>query len=111
MCLSSGRDPIVYDGAVTRADLATWESDLEGALTRIRPLFYRTESKKHAEQYVRGLLSSIQRRSEERRVGKECRSRWSPYQYKKKRYEECTTRCAATWTSHADSPLARDTGW
>src|SRR5947209_18851827 len=25
-----------------------------------------------------------QRRSEERRVGKECRSRWSPYQYKKK---------------------------
>src|SRR5207249_11130569 len=25
-------------------------------------------------------------RSEERRVGKECRSRWSPYPYKKKRY-------------------------
>ena len=24
-------------------------------------------------------LSSIHRRSEERRVGKECRSRWSPY--------------------------------
>src|SRR5438270_10385996 len=24
------------------------------------------------------------RRSEERRVGKECRSRWSPYHYKKK---------------------------
>src|SRR6476620_11999711 len=24
-------------------------------------------------------------RSEERRVGKECRSRWSPYHYKKKR--------------------------
>src|SRR5947209_19347991 len=24
-------------------------------------------------------------RSEERRVGKECRSRWSPYQYKRKR--------------------------
>src|SRR6266496_1173166 len=63
MCLSSGRDPIVYDGAVTRADLATWESDLEGVLTRIRPLFYRTESKKHAEQYVRGLLSSIQRKN------------------------------------------------
>jgi SRSO17 transposase len=63
MCLSSGRDPIVYDGAVTRADLDTWESDLEGALTRIRPLFYRTESKKHAEQYVRGLLSSIQRKN------------------------------------------------
>src|SRR5215211_8852487 len=26
-------------------------------------------------------------RSEERRVGKECRSRWSPYHYKKKRHE------------------------
>src|SRR6266545_4314662 len=63
MCLSSGRDPIVYDGAVTRADLAMWESELEGVLTRIRPLFYRTESKKHAEQYVRGLLSSLQRKN------------------------------------------------
>src|SRR5687767_15687959 len=27
-------------------------------------------------------------RSEERRVGKECRSRWSPYHYKKKRDEQ-----------------------
>src|SRR6266404_7096755 len=27
----------------------------------------------------------IFRRSEERRVGKECRSRWSPYHFKKKR--------------------------
>src|SRR5256885_14053915 len=26
------------------------------------------------------------RRSEERRVGKECRSRWSPYHLKKKKY-------------------------
>src|SRR5215467_14946610 len=25
-------------------------------------------------------------RSEERRVGKECRSRWSPYHYKKKKF-------------------------
>src|SRR3989337_1464635 len=29
-----------------------------------------------------------QDRSEERRVGKECRSRWSPYHYKKKKQEE-----------------------
>src|SRR5216684_7591925 len=27
-------------------------------------------------------------RSEERRVGKECRSRWSPYHYKKKKAEK-----------------------
>src|SRR5258708_40209491 len=29
--------------------------------------------------------SPLRRRSEERRVGKECRSRWSPYHSKKKR--------------------------
>src|SRR5215204_4984448 len=28
--------------------------------------------------------ATVARRSEERRVGKECRSRWSPYHYKKK---------------------------
>src|SRR3712207_8665539 len=30
--------------------------------------------------------SGTSRRSEERRVGKECRSRWSPYHSRKKRY-------------------------
>src|SRR5580765_4186817 len=30
------------------------------------------------EQYYRSLIRDLQR-SEERRVGKECRSRWSPY--------------------------------
>src|SRR6266480_7870871 len=37
---------------------------------------------------MRGTASSRRRpapRSEERRVGKECRSRWSPYHYKKKK--------------------------
>src|SRR5690554_7925412 len=28
--------------------------------------------------------ADLEQRSEERRVGKECRSRWSPYHYKKK---------------------------
>ena len=32
-------------------------------------------SKDHAER----LVLDVERRSEERRVGKECRSRWSPY--------------------------------
>src|SRR5207248_8802638 len=36
----------------------------------------------HPEQ---GLAADLLCRSEERRVGKECRSRWSPYHYKKKR--------------------------
>src|SRR6266516_5361932 len=33
-----------------------------------------------------GRRSTTKRRSEERRVGKECRSRWAPYYYKKKKY-------------------------
>src|SRR2546430_14499547 len=32
-------------------------------------------------------------RSEERRVGKECRSRWSPYHLKKKKKETGNTNC------------------
>src|SRR5690348_17786258 len=30
--------------------------------------------------YVEEVVATVPRRSEERRVGKECRSRWSPYQ-------------------------------
>ena len=32
-----------------------------------------------AEQGAVALVKACKRRSEERRVGKECRSRWSPY--------------------------------
>ena len=53
----------MYDSAVTRADLRIWESELKSVLARIRPLFYRTESKRHAEQYVRGLLSPLERKN------------------------------------------------
>jgi len=53
----------VYDGAVTRADVDEWESGLGDVLARIGPLFYRTESRKHAEQYFRGLLSPIERKN------------------------------------------------
>ena len=53
----------MYDGAVTSADLEMWGPELEGLFARLRPLFYRTESKKHAEQYVRGLLSPLARKN------------------------------------------------
>lgn len=53
----------MYDDAVTPEDVARWESELESLLARVRPLFYRTESKKHAEQYVRGLLSPLERKN------------------------------------------------
>src|SRR5438128_11372680 len=35
-----------------------------------------------------GSAVSIPKRSEERRVGKECRSRWAPDQYKKRRIQD-----------------------
>ena len=53
----------MYDGAVSWEDVDRWESELLSLLARIRPLFYRTESKKHAEQYVRGLLSPLERKN------------------------------------------------
>ena len=53
----------MYDDAVSREDVERWESELASVLARIRPLFYRTESKKHAEQYIRGLLSPLERKN------------------------------------------------
>jgi len=54
---------VVYDGAVTRVDLDAWNSDLEELFTRMGPVFYRTESRRHAEQYLRGLLAPIERKN------------------------------------------------
>lgn len=45
------------------ADLDEWEFELSGVVARIKPLFYRTESKWHAEQYLRGLLSPLARKN------------------------------------------------
>lgn len=55
--------PTVYDGAVTRADLDAWNDGLEELLARMAPIFYRTESRRHAEQYLRGLLSPLQHKN------------------------------------------------
>ena len=53
----------MYHGAVTREDLEQWHSDLEDLLTRMGSIFYRTESRKHARQYLRGLLAPIERKN------------------------------------------------
>jgi SRSO17 transposase len=45
---------------VTPAELDVWESELESLFSRMHPLFHRTESRKHAQQYVRGLLAPIE---------------------------------------------------
>jgi hypothetical protein len=64
MELSTSTVPqVVYDGAVTRVDLDVWHSDLEELLTRMGPVFYRTESRRHADQYLRGLLAPIERKN------------------------------------------------
>lgn len=55
--------PIVYDDAVSGDDVDRWESELASLVARLSPLFYRTESKKHAEQYLRGLLSPLERKN------------------------------------------------
>ena len=39
---------------------------------------YKRETDEYQEQ-VKALKAELEQRSEERRVGKECRSRWSPY--------------------------------
>jgi SRSO17 transposase len=52
-----------YDGGVTVADLDEWDREFRGLLERIHPLFFRAESKKHAEQYLRGLLSPLARKN------------------------------------------------
>ena len=64
MRLNSGDFPVVvYDGAVTRDDLNQWNSDLDGLLARLSRLYSRRESRRHAEQYVRGLLAPLQRKN------------------------------------------------
>jgi len=51
------------DCAVTRDDLDAWEEEFRRVVERISPLFYRTESRAHAEGYLRGLLAPLERKN------------------------------------------------
>lgn len=51
------------DGAVTPDDLAAWDREFDGLVARIKPLFYRTDSRAHAEHYLRGLLAPLERKN------------------------------------------------
>ena len=53
------------------------EADVEAAVAAARAAFESWSTTPPAERAA--YLLKIQERSEERRVGKECRSRWSPY--------------------------------
>jgi SRSO17 transposase len=49
--------------AVTREDLAVWDSEFGVICARIAPLFYRTDSRAHAVRYLRGLLAPLERKN------------------------------------------------
>src|SRR5437868_15492318 len=51
-------------------------------MDRQRP---RRQSLRHARMHARRAADGARHRSEERRVGKECRARWAPDQEKKKK--------------------------
>lgn len=52
-----------YDGAVGSDDLDEWERELSHLVAQMSPLFYRSESQRHAGQYLRGLLSPLARKN------------------------------------------------
>ena len=53
------------------------EADLSGGLPQFNLVGLPDSAVKESSERVRSAIKNL--RSEERRVGKECRSRWSPY--------------------------------
>src|SRR5687768_18459502 len=74
------------DGRVIRREIVDrWQHDYDaatGELVQRIPLFYRA---KPARVFLPNPVAKLNDRSEERRVGKECRSLWAPDHGKKKR--------------------------
>jgi SRSO17 transposase len=56
-------DPVVDAEVVSMADLDEWSTEFDEVVGRISPLFVHPASRRHAEQYVRGLLSPIARKN------------------------------------------------
>src|ERR1041385_9564751 len=63
---------IIFTGDIHQIDTPYLDSQSNG-------LSYLIDRLKDHELYAHVTLEKGERRSEERRVGKECRSRWSPY--------------------------------
>ena len=68
--------PTVGQGAVPAADMP-WQDFVQDA--RLRTLIARALDGNRDLRVATLAIEQARRRSEERRVGKECRSRWSPY--------------------------------
>lgn len=54
---------MVDDDAVSFSDLKEWSREFDDVLNRIDSLFAHSSSRKHAEQYLRGLLAPIERKN------------------------------------------------
>src|SRR5256886_17228125 len=70
---AAAQDPIAQ--LVARLDLEQYKATIKG-LTQFGDRRQGTDRNRAAVNWIEAQLRS---RSEERRVGKECRSRWSPY--------------------------------
>jgi SRSO17 transposase len=53
----------IPDDAVTREDLVAWDMEFKDICARAGRLFYRTDSRAHAERYLRGLLAHLERKN------------------------------------------------
>jgi SRSO17 transposase len=51
------------NGAVTEARLDEWRSEFERVCARFERRYYRTESREHFRQYLRGLLAPLERKN------------------------------------------------
>ncbi len=54
-------DPVVDDDAVAFADMKEWSDEFDDVVNRIDSLFVHPGTRKHAEQYLRGLLAPLER--------------------------------------------------
>src|ERR1043165_4820230 len=79
-------DPfLIMGGMLQHFDGAAAESHRVAVDTAPAPRRFRARQRRRSRyRYVTGVVKSVRSRSEERRVGKECRSRWAPYHSKKK---------------------------
>ena len=82
---SFNRDDVIFllkdiTGKVEPMGTVEREKEIQGGrhYCEMLPIEYKP-SEKYVEIYEHALKVFAQSRSEERRVGKECRSRWSPY--------------------------------
>lgn len=56
-------DSVADSDAVSLSDLEEWSAEFEKVLDRIEPLFVHPNSRKHAGQYLRGLLAPLERKN------------------------------------------------